>query len=141
METEILVATRALGPGLAALEGALRDARLPQETVLELLLAAEEVLTNVADYAHDDGSEHWVRVGLVVAREDVTLVFEDDGRPFDPTAAPAPDLAAPMAERPIGGLGIHLIRSLVDTAEYARAGSQNVLTLRKRVGQGPGGVA
>jgi anti-sigma regulatory factor (Ser/Thr protein kinase) len=140
VESEIRVATRALGPGCAAVEAALRKAELPDDVVLELLLAAEEVLTNVAAYAHDDGAEHWVRVTLGRTGDEVTLRFEDDGRPFDPLAAPPPDLASPVEERPAGGLGIHLVRSLVDGAEYARVGGGNVLTLRRRVTPPAGGV-
>lgn len=135
MESEFRVATRALGPGLAALEAALRAADLPDVVVLELLLAAEEVLTNVARYAYDDdGAEHWVRVTLDRAGADLTLRFADDGRPFDPLAEAPPDLTGPVEQRPIGGLGIHLVRSLVDHAQYARVGGENVLTLRRRVG-------
>jgi anti-sigma regulatory factor (Ser/Thr protein kinase) len=141
MPTEFRVATHALGPGLSALEDALRQAGLPEETVLDLRLVAEELLTNVAAYGHEDGAEHWVRVELALAGDEVRLRFADDGRPFDPLAAPAPDLAAPLAERPIGGLGIHLVRSLVDHAEYARLAGQNVITLRKRVGPSPDDVA
>ena len=65
---------------------------------------------------------------------EVTLEFRDDGRPFDPLAAPPPDLRSPMEHRSTGGLGIHLLRSLVDAAEYVRLGSENVLTLKKRLG-------
>ncbi len=134
MESEFRVATRSLGPGLAALEDALRAAGLPDETVLDLVLAAEEVLTNVAKYAHDDGAEHWVRVTLGREGDDLTLRFADDGRPFDPLAAPPPDLSSPLEERPIGGVGVHLVRSLVDRVEYAHVGGENVLTLRRGVG-------
>ena len=51
---------------------------------------AEEVLTNVAKYGHDDGAEHWVRVRLTLVAGEVTLEFTDDGRPFDPLAATPP---------------------------------------------------
>ena len=138
MKGEFRVGTRQLGSGLDALEGALRGARLPEETVLDLRLVAEEVLTNVAKYGHDDAAEHWVRVRLELAAGEVTLEFADDGRPFDPLAAQPPEVA-PGVERPVGGLGLELVRSLVDAAEYARVGSENVLTLRKRVA-GRGGV-
>ncbi len=84
MEREFRVATRALGRGLDALEAALRGARPREETVLDLRLVAEEVLTNVAKYGHDDGEEHRVRVRLTLVADEVTLEFTDDGRPFDP---------------------------------------------------------
>ena len=133
---ELRVTTSELGAGLDALEAALRVERLPEATILELRLVAEELLTNLAKYGHDDGAAHWARVGLTFVAGDVILEFTDDGRPFDPLAAPPPEFSAQVGERPIGGLGVHLVRSLVDAAEYVRRGSQNVLTLRKRaVGQ------
>src|SRR5262245_23364840 len=141
MPTEFRVSTQALGPGLAALEDALRAAGLPDESVLELRLVAEELLVNVADYGHDDGAEHWVRVELELTADRVTLRFEDDGRPFDPLAAPPPDVAAPVEERDVGGLGVHLVRSLVDHAEYAWVAGRNVLTVRKRLSHPPDDVA
>jgi anti-sigma regulatory factor (Ser/Thr protein kinase) len=134
LERQFRIATRELGPGLDALEAALRDARVPEATVLDLRLVAEEVLTNVAAYGHDDDAEHRVALGVTVAPREVTLVFTDDGQPFDPLAAEPSDLTAPIEERPVGGLGLHLIRALVDAAEYVRLGPRNVLTLKKRVG-------
>ena len=133
---ELRVATSELGAGLDALEAALRVERLPEATILELRLVAEELLTNLAKYGHDDGAGHWVQVGLTLVGGDVILEFTDDGRPFDPLAAPPPEFSAQAGERPVGGLGVHLVRSLVDAAEYVRRGSQNVLTLRKRAGRG-----
>jgi serine/threonine-protein kinase RsbW len=133
---ELRVATSELGAGLDALEAALRAERLPEATILELRLVAEELLTNLAKYGYDDGAAHWARVGLTLAAGDVILEFTDDGRPFDPLAAPPPEFSAQAGERPAGGLGVHLVRSLVDAAEYVRRGSQNVLTLRKRAGRG-----
>jgi anti-sigma regulatory factor (Ser/Thr protein kinase) len=141
MATEFRVSTQALGAGLSILEDALREARLPDEAVLELRLVAEELLTNVAAYGHEDADEHWVSVELALQGSDVTLRFVDDGRPFDPLGATPPDLTAPVEDRPVGGLGVHLVRSLVDQATYERVAGQNVLTLRKRVGRPPDDVA
>ena len=132
-ETLIEVATRRLGAGLDALEAALRGADVPNDAVLDLRLVAEEVLTNLAKYGHDDDEEHTVRVRVTLVNGEVTLECTDDGRPFDPLIAPAPE-PEPDGERPEGGMGLLLVRSLVDASEYARVGEENVLTLRKRVG-------
>ena len=141
MEREFQVGTRELAPALDALEAALRGGGVPEETLLELRLVAEEVLSNVARYGHDDGAPHQARVRLTLLAGEVTLEFSDDGQPFDPLSAPPPDLDAPLEERPIGGLGIHLLRSLVDELQYARVGSRNVLTVTKRVAGPSGEVA
>ena len=140
MQRELRVATSALGPGLDAIEAALRGAGVADAAVLDLRLVAEDVLTNVTKYGHDDGGEHWVLVRLTLAPEEVTLEFADDGRPFDPIAAQRAFLAAPAPEPGTGGLGIHLALSLVDAAQYERRGSENVLTLRKRTGVPRGDV-
>ena len=65
----------------------------------------------------------------------VLLEVEDDGKPFDPLQAPPPDLTLPLEKRPIGGLGIHLIRNLMDEVTYARVGGRNVLKMAKYFGR------
>ena len=60
------------------------------------------------------------------------IEFRDFGRPFDPLQAPPPDLDRPAGERPIGGLGIHLVRSLTDRVEYRRLGGANLLRVERR---------
>ena len=140
MELELRVATRELQWGLDALEAALRAAGVSGETALDLRLVAEEVLTNLAKYGHDDAAEHWAQVRLLVVPGEATLEFTDDGRAFDPLAVRQPDLPAALAEREEGGLGLHLALSLVDTASYARRGGRNVLTLAKRLDPPPHGV-
>ena len=86
MERQFRVGTRELGRGLDAVEAALRSASIREETVLDLRLVAEEVLTNVAHHAYDDAEQHWIRLRLTLLADEVTLEFTDDGRPFDPLA-------------------------------------------------------
>ena len=133
MEKQFRVGTRELGRGLDAVEDALRSASIREEAVLDLRLVAEEVLTNVAHHAYDDAEQHWIRLRLTLIADEVTLEFTDDGRPFDPLAKAPRGLPAESGEHAIGGLGIHLTLALVDAAEYARRGSENVLTLTKRL--------
>jgi serine/threonine-protein kinase RsbW len=63
----------------------------------------------------------------------LTATVSDDGRPFDPLSQPSPDIHAPLEDRTIGGLGIHLIRSMMDAVEYRRADGRNHLTFRTHV--------
>jgi serine/threonine-protein kinase RsbW len=101
----------------------------------QLALVAEEILTNIARHAWPDDAPRSFAVEVKARRgEDsveVTLTTEDDGTPFDPTAAASPDLEAALKDRPIGGLGIHFIRSMSDSQSYSRAGGRNRLTVRK----------
>jgi anti-sigma regulatory factor (Ser/Thr protein kinase) len=140
LERHLRVGTRELARGLDAVEAALRSACIREDTVLDLRLVAEEVLTNVARHAHDDAEQHWIRLRLTLVADEVTLEFTDDGRPFDPLAKAPRGLPDQSGERAIGGLGIHLTLALVDAADYARRGSENVLTLTKRLRASDGDV-
>jgi len=133
VEKQFRIGTRELSRGLDAVEDALRSASIREETVLDLRLVAEEVLTNVARHAYDDAEQHWIRLRLTLIADEVTLEFTDDGRPFDPLAKAPSGLSAQSGERAIGGLGIQLALALVGTARYARRGSENVLSLTKRL--------
>ena len=107
---------------------------LKPEAVFSLNLALDEVVTNVIRYAHDDdGQEHPIVVRLALERDVLTAQVEDDGRAFNPLEAPAPDLDASLDERPIGGLGIFLVRSVMNSVEYRREDGRNVLIMRKNL--------
>ena len=67
-----------------------------------------------------------------VTREEIVVVLRDNGNPFDPSRAESPDLEASLADRTLGGLGIHLIQSLSDAVSYAREEDRNVLRLTKK---------
>lgn len=112
------------------LEQFLTRAAVGAEAAYACTLALEEVVTNVFKYAYDDAGAHAVRFTAQLTPDHVVLRFSDDGRPFDPLAAPPPDLARPLEERAIGGLGIHLVRKLADAMEYERRGGRNLLTAR-----------
>ena len=109
--------------------------RVPERETDHLLIAADEVFSNISAYAYPDGG------GTVEARmtanadgTELSLAFSDRGVPFDPLAVKPPDTSAPLAERKIGGLGIHVVRRLMDQVVYRRTeDGRNVLTLTKRL--------
>ena len=110
------------------------DRGLAPETTLEVRLVAEEVLTNFVKYAHAATRDGVIVLRLSGSADSVRLEFRDDGVPFNPLDAPLPDLECRPEEREIGGLGVLLVRALVDDATYVREGSTNVLVLTKNVG-------
>jgi anti-sigma regulatory factor (Ser/Thr protein kinase) len=114
----------------AELEEYLARAAVGTDAAYACTLALEEVVTNVFKYGHSDGGQHEVRFEAEVTAEHAVLRFSDDGRPFDPLAVPLPDLALRPEDRPIGGLGIHLIRTLADRIDYRRTDGRNLLTAR-----------
>lgn len=111
-----------------------RAQRLAKETSLDLRLVAEEVLTNIVQYAHVGTEERPVELRLSASGGSLRMEFRDEGAPFNPLDAPMPDLDTGPEARAIGGLGVHLVRSLVDEARYSREGSVNVFVLMKHVG-------
>jgi serine/threonine-protein kinase RsbW len=106
---------------------------IPSRGLYAVNLALDEVVTNVVLHGFDDASGQIVKVRMETKGEDLKSEVEDGGREFNPLSAPIPDLSASLDERALGGLGIHLVRSLMDRVEYRREGSKNVLTMRKRI--------
>lgn len=94
-----------------------------------LSLVLEELLSNVIAYGYDDEEAHEIHVSLALADNTLTAVFDDDGRPFNPYEAQKPVMSGPLEERSVGGLGIHLILTIMDTVDYERVGDRNRTTM------------
>ena len=97
--------------------------------VNQVNLVLEEVITNIISHAFPDAGEHLIHVDLQVAGDQVTTRVEDDGLPFDLTKVSAPDVNVPLEQRPVGGLGILLVKTLMDEVKYSRRGGRNVLLM------------
>lgn len=107
----------------------------PPSLMMKLNLVLEEWIVNVISYAFPDTAEHSIQVRLWRERDEVRVIIEDDGRPFDPTAQAAADTSLSIEHRPIGGLGIHFIRKTMDGFSYRREGARNIVTLSKRIAE------
>jgi anti-sigma regulatory factor (Ser/Thr protein kinase) len=116
----------------AALEKFAVAERLPPSLLGSLSLVIEEVVCNVVSHAFEDDAEHEIELRLAVDGDVLTLEVEDEGRDFDPGSVPAPELGAPLPRRRVGGLGIPLIRRLMDEMRHERRDGRNRLTLTKR---------
>jgi sigma-B regulation protein RsbU (phosphoserine phosphatase) len=121
----------ALAPALRAIDGILQSRDVPADTIHDCVLVVEELLANVLMHAYGGERGHLCHVVLRLPAEEIQIRIEDTGPPFNPLAAPEPDLEAPAADRPVGKLGLVLVRRLVDRWEYARDGATNVLTLHR----------
>lgn len=96
-----------------------------------LNLAIEEAVVNVMNYAYPKGQCGEILLEAYANDERLKFVITDSGVPFDPTVAAEPDVSADLDDRPIGGLGIFLVRNIMDSVNYERVSGENVLTLRK----------
>ena len=88
----------------------------------------DELLNNIISYAFDDDGEHAIDIGIVIEETRVTVTITDDGIPFDPFSLAEPDTGLSVEERDVGGLGIHLVRNLMDDVSYERVADRNIVT-------------
>ena len=96
-------------------------------------LALEEHLTNVLSYGYEPGAQRTVTVRIGTDNTWLWAEVKDDGIAYNPLTRPPVDVSIPLEEKPIGGLGVHLIRQFMDELDYARESEHNVLRLRKRL--------
>jgi anti-sigma regulatory factor (Ser/Thr protein kinase) len=103
------------------------NAGIVGDDLSRILIVAEELVTNVVKYGYAGAVPGHLEVRLRLAGGRIALVLIDDGCAFDPFAAPPPDLEAPVEERRVGGLGLALVKGLMERRHYRRAGRHNVV--------------
>jgi len=106
---------------------------LSKKFIFEVNLVLDELFTNIISYGFDDDCEHVIKVTMTPENNGLCLSIEDDGKPFNPVAFKTPDVSCSIEESKIGGLGIHIIRKLMDDICYKRSKNKNVLKLKKGV--------
>ena len=108
---------------------------VPEAEAFAVRLAAEEAFTNIVRHGYPAARPGPIRFTFAMEPDAITLTFSDRAAPFDPGDAPPPDLGDELEERTEGGLGLHLIRQLVDEVHHSAAGEPgNVLRLVKHLG-------
>ena len=111
---------------LDAIERWLGNHGVPMAQAASIMIAFDELLSNVVN--HGGGA---IEVSIGIADAAIQATVSDDGPRFDPLKRPAPDTDADIDERAIGGLGIHLVREMMDEVAYAYRQGRNELTFRK----------
>ena len=115
------------------LETVSRELDCPESLIPSLNLALEEAVTNVILYAYPKGIYGPVELDASREGDSLKFVLSDSGKPFDPTARPDADINASLEDRQIGGLGIHLVRSIMDAVSYEYRDGRNILTMTKNI--------
>ena len=121
-------------PKLAAfVDEVCEAAGMDMSTTMQMNLAIEEAVVNVMNYAYPAGTKGDVIIDAQAGSDWLKFIISDNGAPFDPTAKAEVDTTLSAEERGIGGLGIHLIRQLMDGINYERIDGRNVLALTKKL--------
>lgn len=117
----------AIGAALVEIERRCDEAGMDPAASGLLALVIDEMVTNVVSYAYGDGEAHEIIVRVHLENGSARVAIEDDGRPFDPLAAAVPDFDADVEERPLGGLGVHFLKTAARDVAYERRRGWNVL--------------
>lgn len=104
---------------------------VPQDIVFKVNLSLDELLTNTLSYGYPESGEHNISVSLAVQNQTLVIETRDNAIPFNPLEKPEPDTGLEIDERPIGGLGIHIVRTMMDEITYRREACLNILTMKK----------
>ncbi|MCB2205995.1 ATP-binding protein [bacterium] len=98
-----------------------------------LRVVLDELINNIIRHAYTDSDEHQIDVEVALRNRQLTATLRDDGIPFDPFTYQVPDTDLPLEQREVGGLGIHLVRQMMDAVSYTRSDSRNIVTVLKKL--------
>ncbi len=116
---------------LSFVETACLDAQVNPDLLFDLQLAVEEACSNVIEHAYR-GRGGQLSVRFETDDSDVIITLQDQGQAFNPERVAAPDTKRPLSKRPVGGLGLHLMRTLMDEVRFTFAPGHNTLVMVKR---------
>ena len=100
---------------------------------MPMTLILEELYTNSITHGASDGREVFIEVNLDIVKDELIMIYKDNGIPFNVLDLPEPDLTGSVETREVGGLGVHYIKTLTDTVEYEYEEKQNVLKMKKKL--------
>jgi serine/threonine-protein kinase RsbW len=139
--THLSIGGTAVGQVADALDAFCAAERLPEDVAWRLRVVLDEIVANIIAYGAPGTESSALDVWFSRNGAMVEVTVADDGPAFDPLSRPDPDVSLPLESRQPGGLGIALLKSLMDEVRYERT-TRNVLTIRKRIGtNSPGGGA
>ncbi len=104
---------------------------IPLPIIHKICIVIDELLSNIISYAYQDKKEHIVEINIKLNEERLEIKITDDGFPFNPLAMLPPDTKLGLDEREIGGLGIHLVKNIMDEYQYTRLKGENIIVLVK----------
>lgn len=130
-ELEIEALTENLDTVLDFVAAELKKADCPVKLQTQIAIAIEEIYVNIAHYAYNP--EAGSVVIRIIVGDNVIIEFEDKGKPYNPLKKEDPDITAGAQEREIGGLGIFMVKKIMDTVEYRHEKNKNILLIKKQL--------
>lgn len=109
-----------------------REGGFSEKTIYSLQLAADEAASNIIEHAYAGVSDGYLDVACEMNGDTIVIAMKDRGAPFDPSRVQEPNLTSDLSERPIGGLGMYLMRKIMDTVRYKKTSDGNLLIMTKR---------
>lgn len=109
------------------------ELELSPAMAMSINLALEEAVVNIILYAYPQDQLHEIRLKVTASAQQLIFLLSDSGMSFDPTRVPEPDVTLPLEERPIGGMGVFLIRKIMNEVTYERIDGENKLTMKKNI--------
>ena len=110
---------------------AMKETGIESKTQSSVKVAVGEIFVNIMSYAYPSGEFGEVTVSATAEADRLVIEFADSGTPYDPLAKADPDTTLPAAERDIGGLGVYMVKKMMDNVSYRYEGNQNILTIEK----------
>jgi len=117
--------------GLEFIDNLLKETGINESFRRNIAVAAEEIFVNTASYAHPDG-EGDITIFVNIEADNVILEFRDTGKQYNPLEKEDPDISLPVDKREIGGLGIYMVKNIMDSVSYRYENGSNILILEKR---------
>ncbi len=132
-ELKIDAKVEKLNEVLAFMDAELEAVDCPMKTQIALDIAVEEIFVNIAHYAYGAEGAGGAVLQFEISPEEAMITFIDEGTAYDPLAKEDPDITLSAEERPIGGLGIFMVKKSMDDVTYRREDDKNILTIRKKL--------
>ena len=123
------------------LEAFCESNHISEDDLFNIRLVLDEAVINVIVHGFEDTREHVIDVSLSLAADVLAIHIDDDGMPYNPLSAPAPRFDLPIEQRRIGGLGVHIMKTLARTVEYRRENNRNHLSIELNIGLDDGAAA
>ena len=111
--------------------GEIKKSKCSAKLLNQIDIAVEEIFVNIANYAYEPGEGG--AVIRVTAADEVVIEFEDKGKPYNPLEKNSPDITANAEERDVGGLGVFMVKKIMDAVEYRHEDNKNILIIKKAV--------